>query len=106
MHKRVVRQGETEKIDDSSIGNSMSSQVQKSRQSQESIMQSSPPNIGSSPVSEDRGFINYSPIPRRFQTVQGEAEMQTAFEKQQQAAMVSIKHYAAVSNRRAGNCRI
>jgi hypothetical protein len=42
---------------DSGIGNSMSSQVQ------EGIVPSSPPNIPSSLVSKDQGFINYSLIP-------------------------------------------
>ena len=46
---------------DSGIGNSMSSQVE------EGIVPSSPPNMPSSPVSEDQGFINHSPIPSRFQ---------------------------------------
>lgn len=60
---------------DSGIG--MSSQVQ------ESTMSSSPPNMPSSAVSEDRGFMNHSPIPGRFQTSQDDIEMQTMFEQQQ-----------------------
>jgi superfamily II DNA helicase RecQ len=71
------------KFEDSGIGNSISSQAQESRQVQESTMPSSPPIIDSSPISEDNGFINHSPIPGRFQTVQEEAEMQTMFEQQQ-----------------------
>jgi superfamily II DNA helicase RecQ len=66
---------------DSGIGNSMSSQVQ------EGTVPSSPPNMPSSPVSEDQGFMNHSPIPGRFQTSQDdmemEMEMQTMFEQRQ-----------------------
>src|SRR5450432_4878580 len=62
---------------DSGIGKSMSSQVQ------ESIVPSSPPNVPSSPVSEDQGFMNHSPIPGRFQTSQDDMEMQTMLEQQQ-----------------------
>src|SRR5450432_4702286 len=62
---------------DSGIGKSMSSQVQ------ESIVLSSPPNVLSSPVSEDQGFMNHSPIPGRFQTSQDDMEMQTMLEQQQ-----------------------
>jgi hypothetical protein len=62
---------------DSGIGKSMSSQVQ------ESTMPSSPLNMPSSPVSEDGGFINHSPIPSRFPTIQDDIEMQTIFEQQQ-----------------------
>jgi len=62
---------------DNSIGNSMSSQVHESSQAQERIMQSSPPNVPSSPASEDQGFIS------RFQTSQDEIEMQALFEQQQ-----------------------
>jgi RecQ family ATP-dependent DNA helicase len=62
---------------DSGIGKSMSSQVQ------ESTMPSSPPNMPSSPVSEDGGFMNQSPIPGRFQTSQDNMEMQRIFEQQQ-----------------------
>jgi hypothetical protein len=64
---------------DSSIGKSMSSQVQ------ESIVPSSPLNVlsspvskdqgPSSPVSEDQGFMNHSPIPGRFPTSQDDIEM-------------------------------
>src|SRR5277367_6555500 len=56
---------------DSGIGRSMSSQVQGSIT----------PNIPSSPVSEDQGFMNHSPIPGRFQSQ--DDELQTMFEQQQ-----------------------
>jgi hypothetical protein len=45
---------------DSGIGKSISSQVQ------EGIVPSSPPNMPSSLVSEDQGFMNHSLIPSRF----------------------------------------
>jgi hypothetical protein len=61
---------------DSGIGKSMSSQVRGS------MRQSTTPNIPSSPVSEDQGFINQSPIPGRFQVSEDEP-MQAMFEKQQ-----------------------
>ena len=57
--------------------------ISKSMSSQGSIPQSTSPKIPSSPVSEDQGFINQSPIPGRFQTSQDEMEMQTMFEQQQ-----------------------
>ena len=57
--------------------------ISKSISSQGSIPQSTSPKIPSSPVSEDQGFINQSPIPGRFQTSQDEMEMQTMFEQQQ-----------------------
>src|SRR5271167_1606607 len=56
--------------------------ISKSMSSQGSIPQSTSPKIPSSPVSEDQGFINQSPIPGLFQTSQDEMEMQTMFEQQ------------------------
>jgi hypothetical protein len=75
---------------DSGVGKSMSSQVQ------------------SSPISEDGGFINQSPIPRRFHLqedlpddlqnkTQGDTQMEAVFEKQQRdrqwlASQVTKQH--------------
>ena len=59
---------------DSSIGKSISSQVQ------ESTMPSSPLNIPSSLVSKDRGFMNYSLIPSRFRTSKDEMQTEAMFE--------------------------
>ena len=61
-------------FEDSGIGKSMSSQV-------ESIIQSTTP-IPSSPISEDQGFMDHSPIPGRYQSPE-ETQMQTLFEQQQ-----------------------
>jgi hypothetical protein len=66
--------GESESgFGDSGIGRSMSSPGSRA---------STKPNIASSPVSEDQGFINQSPIPGRFQTSK-DKQMQVVFEKQQ-----------------------
>lgn len=62
---------------DSGIGKSMSSQVQGS------ITRRTTPKIPSSPVSEDQGFTNQSPIPSRFYSSQDNDQMQTMFEQQQ-----------------------
>jgi hypothetical protein len=66
------------RFDDSGIG--MSSQMQES-------MPSTTPNIPSSPVSEDQGFMEQSPIPGRFQTSQtsqtSQDDIETMFEQQQ-----------------------
>jgi hypothetical protein len=62
------------RFEDSSIGNSISSQADITI-----------PKRASSPVSKDQGFTRQSPIPRQFQEDnKEEIEIQTRFEQQQQ----------------------